>query len=59
MIDLGAALRRANQRSAAREPLRNGLELSHRGGASALAAHAQVELTATGARPRRIQLSGV
>ncbi len=33
LIDLGGALRRANQRTAAREPLRKALELSHRGGA--------------------------
>jgi DNA-binding NarL/FixJ family response regulator len=59
LVDLGAALRRANKREAARAPLRKGLELSHRGGASALAARAQTELTATGARPRRILLSGV
>jgi DNA-binding NarL/FixJ family response regulator len=59
LVELGAALRRANERAAARRPLRKGLELSHRGGATALAEQAQTELTATGARPRRIQLSGV
>jgi DNA-binding NarL/FixJ family response regulator len=59
LVDLGAALRRANKRAAARRPLLIGLELSHRGGASALAERALAELTATGARPRRIQLSGV
>ncbi|HSO97450.1 MAG TPA: hypothetical protein VLP43_00730, partial [Solirubrobacteraceae bacterium] len=53
LVDLGAALRRANKREAAREPLRQGLELSQRGGATALAARARTELTATGARPRR------
>jgi DNA-binding NarL/FixJ family response regulator len=59
LVDLGAALRRANKRAAARRPLLIGLELSHRGGATALAERALAELTATGARPRRIQLSGV
>ncbi len=38
LLDLGAALRRANQRVAAREPLRRALELSHGGGATALEA---------------------
>jgi len=59
LVDLGAALRRENQRAAAREPLRKGLELSYRGGATVLAERARTELTATGARPRRVQLSGV
>jgi DNA-binding NarL/FixJ family response regulator len=59
LVELGAALRRSNKRAAARGPLRKGLELSHRGGATALAEHALAELTATGARPRHIQLSGV
>ena len=59
LIDLGAALRRANQRAAAREPLRRGLELSSRGGAIALASHARTELAAAGGRPRSIMLSGV
>jgi DNA-binding NarL/FixJ family response regulator len=59
LVDLGAALRRANHRMAAREPLRKGLELSYRGGATALADMARIELAATGARPRRAILSGV
>lgn len=59
LIDFGAALRRANRRIDAREPLRKGLELSHRGGADALAALARTELLAAGARPRREMLSGV
>jgi len=59
LVDLGAALRRANQRAAAREPLRKALELSYRGGAAAMAFHARTELTATGARPRSIMRSGV
>jgi len=59
LFELGAALRRANKRAAAREPLRKALELSHRGGATEVARHAQAELTATGARPRRSRLTGV
>jgi DNA-binding CsgD family transcriptional regulator len=59
LVELGAALRRANKRAAAREPLRTAIELSHRGGASALGERARAELAATGARPRRAMLSGV
>jgi DNA-binding NarL/FixJ family response regulator len=57
--ELGAALRRANQRSEAREQLRHALELATICGAAPLAARAGSELLATGARPRRIALSGV
>ena len=57
--DLGAALRRANRRAEAREQLRQGLELATICGAATLAARAESELLATGARPRRIALSGV
>jgi DNA-binding NarL/FixJ family response regulator len=56
---LGAALRRANRRAAARDHLREALELATVCGAAALAARAETELLATGARPRRIALSGV
>jgi DNA-binding NarL/FixJ family response regulator len=59
LLDLGAARRRANQRAAAREPLRRALELSHRGGATALEERARTELAAAGARPRRAMLSGL
>jgi DNA-binding CsgD family transcriptional regulator len=59
LVDLGAALRRAKRRTAAREPLRRGLELSYRGGATFVAERARMELTATGARPRRVMLSGL
>jgi DNA-binding CsgD family transcriptional regulator len=54
----GAALRRANQRAQAREPLRHALELAHRVGAQLLVEHVRQELHATGARPRRLVLSG-
>jgi DNA-binding CsgD family transcriptional regulator len=59
LTDLGAALRRASRRTAAREPLRTGLDLATRCGALALAARAREELVAAGARPRRERLSGV
>jgi DNA-binding CsgD family transcriptional regulator/tetratricopeptide (TPR) repeat protein len=57
--ELGAALRRANRRSEAREQLRRAAELATICGARPLAARANTELRATGARPRRIALSGV
>jgi DNA-binding CsgD family transcriptional regulator/tetratricopeptide (TPR) repeat protein len=57
--ELGAALRRANRRSEAREQLRQAVELATICGAVPLAARAETELLATGARPRRIALSGV
>ena len=59
LAELGAALRRANRRAEAREPLRRALELAHRGGAKPLAERAHTELLATGARPRRLVLTGV
>lgn len=58
LCDLGAAMRRHRQRSAAREPLREGLELAQRCGAEALAELARVELLATGAKARRAPLGG-
>jgi DNA-binding CsgD family transcriptional regulator len=58
LVELGSALRRANQRAAAREPLREGLDLAHRCGATRLAERAHTELRATGARPRRQMLTG-
>ena len=59
LVDLGAALRRSNQRSEARKPLREGVELAHRCGARSLVEFANEELAATGAHPRTILLSGV
>jgi DNA-binding NarL/FixJ family response regulator len=59
LVELGAALRRANQRSDARELLRQGLDLAVRTGALPLVVRAEQELAATGARPRRLLLSGV
>ena len=57
--ELGAALRRANRRAEAREHLRQAVELATMCGATALVERAERELLATGARPRRVALSGV
>ena len=57
-VDLGAALRRANRRAAARGPLTAGMDLAHTCGAKLLAERARTELLATGARPRRLAVSG-
>jgi DNA-binding CsgD family transcriptional regulator len=59
LTDLGAALRRAGERAAAREPLADALELAARCGARPLAARAREELRATGARPRRAWRTGI
>jgi DNA-binding CsgD family transcriptional regulator len=57
--DLGAMLRRRNRRTEARELLREALDAAHRAGAGPLADYAETELRATGARPRRVVLTGV
>jgi DNA-binding CsgD family transcriptional regulator len=59
LADVGGALRRSNERAAAREPLREALELATRCGATSLAARARNELLATGARPRNAILTGL
>lgn len=59
LIELGAALRRANHRKEAREPLAEGLEIAHRCGAALLEQRARTELAAAGARPRNAVRSGV
>jgi len=59
LVELGAALRRANQRTTAREPLRTGLDLAQRCGATRLAQRARAELIAAGARPRRGAVTGL
>ena len=56
---LGAALRRQNRRAEARDPLRRALDLASSCHAGSLAAEAQDQLRACGARPRRLVLSGV
>jgi DNA-binding CsgD family transcriptional regulator len=58
LVELGAAERRANHRSAARDPLDEGLALAHQCGAHALQDRALAELLAAGARPRRPPASG-
>ena len=59
LVELGAALRRANQRTEAREHLRRALDEAHRRGARRLADRAAHELRATGARPRSLVVSGL
>jgi DNA-binding CsgD family transcriptional regulator len=58
LVELGAALRRANRRVDSREPLHEGLDLADSCAATALARRARDELAATGARPRKVMLTG-
>ena len=53
LLDLGAAQRRAGKRSAARESLREALDLAQQCGAEPLATRIDEELGATGMRARR------
>jgi DNA-binding CsgD family transcriptional regulator len=59
LVDLGAALRRTNQRIEARERLREGVDLALRSGAFRLAGRANDEIAATGARPRKVLQTGL
>ena len=59
LYELGAAQRRANQRAEAREPLRAALDIAVKLDAVRLRRRAEEELRATGARPRRLVLSGL
>jgi DNA-binding CsgD family transcriptional regulator len=59
LVDLGAALRRANERTEARERLREGIDLARRVGALGLAQRANEEIAATGARPRKVVQTGL
>lgn len=59
LVDLGAALRRANHRSEARQQLDDGRSLAERCGAHALSERAREELGALGVRTRRGAVSGV
>jgi DNA-binding CsgD family transcriptional regulator len=59
LCELGAALRRAKRRADSRPFLREAGELANRCGAQPLAQRARTELVASGARPRRVALSGV
>jgi DNA-binding CsgD family transcriptional regulator len=58
LVALGAARRRAGLQAAARETLRDALDLAFRTGADGLLALARSELLAAGARPRRIEQRG-
>jgi DNA-binding CsgD family transcriptional regulator len=59
LTDLGAALRRANRRTDARDPLRRALDVADACGAGPLAERARHELRAAGARVHRPRVSGV
>jgi DNA-binding NarL/FixJ family response regulator len=58
LVDLGAALCRANRRSDARPVLREGVHLAQRLGAADLALRGDEEIAATGARPRKLHVGG-
>ncbi len=58
LVDIGAASRAAGQRSAAREPLLEGLALAGRCGARGLERRARSELGAIGVRPRKTDRTG-
>jgi DNA-binding NarL/FixJ family response regulator len=58
LVDLGAALRRANRRTEARQPLGRAVDLAQRGGLRLISQRAKYELMAAGARPRRDLLTG-
>jgi DNA-binding CsgD family transcriptional regulator len=59
LVDLGAALRRADRRTEARERLRQGVDLALKIGAFGLAGRANEEIAATGARPRKVLQTGL
>jgi DNA-binding CsgD family transcriptional regulator len=58
LLDLGATLRSAGQRTAAREPLLEALALAARCGARTLERRARAELAAIGVRPRTTSRAG-
>ena len=59
LTEFGAALRRGGERAAARGPLGEALDLAARCGATPLAIRAREELSAAGARPRRVWRTGI
>jgi DNA-binding CsgD family transcriptional regulator/tetratricopeptide (TPR) repeat protein len=59
LAEYGAALRRANRRAEAREPLRTALEWARGTGALAVAQQAHSELEATGEKLRPLEAEGV
>ncbi len=58
LVELGAALRRANRRADARDPLREARELALLAGAKGLEKRAHDELVIAGARPQRVAQNG-
>jgi len=58
LVNLGVGLLVRGERSAAREPLREGLDIAHRCGSVALLETAREALVTSGARPRRAALTG-
>jgi DNA-binding CsgD family transcriptional regulator len=58
LAELGSALRRGNQRSEARDRLREALDLAQRCGASRLEERVRDELRVAGGKPRRVAISG-
>ena len=59
LLELGSALRRGGERTAARDPLRDALTIARECGAHPLAARAHDELSATGVHQRKILRAGV
>jgi DNA-binding CsgD family transcriptional regulator len=59
LLALAQALRKSGDKSAARAPLREAVDLAARCGATFVLDQAQRELLATGARPRRLRSTGV
>jgi DNA-binding CsgD family transcriptional regulator len=59
LVELGAALRRRGERTAAREPLRRALDLSSAAGLVAIAEQARQELRVTGAKVHRLASTGL
>lgn len=59
LVDYGSTLHACGHTEAARETLRQGLDLAYALGAAQLHAQANDALLATGARPRRVTSSGV
>lgn len=59
LLELGATLRRAGERGAARDALREALDAASRTESAWLARLVRAELEASGARPRRDRLTGI
>ena len=59
LAELGVLVRATGRRAEARAMLREALDVAHHAGAAPLADLAEAELRATGAKPRRVALSGV